>query len=244
MQYPNLVALTRYHSYHPDTFARFAGVTPELFTAILNGKEEMQRYEAVKIARYSNLRGLYPAILLLPFLVMMEPTRPKHRRMMEQLSLEYERIRQQADLYSKTDHARYMEYDERKMKILQANFEAGKASYMEYLGMVEEINSADISAGAERERRSVRGLKEPLKEGSPLPLEERKPLQPIKYFIATGYERRAAEITMYSSGVCAVHLFTDTLEHAQQELERATPAAEEKQRAYQEQGIYDKGVVA
>lgn len=136
IQYPNLKALVQYHPYHISTFADHAGTTMERFAAILEGKEVLYPEEAERIAR---LTGVPSSVLLLPSLVLLDPERLKHRRMLKELAFAYEAGKKYVDSCGGAQWSQYMDYDGLILDNLIYKYKAGKASYMEYIGLVESI---------------------------------------------------------------------------------------------------------
>ena len=136
------------------TFADHAGTTRERFAAILEGKEVLYPEEAERIAK---LTGVPSSVLLLPSLVLLDPEREKHRQMMIELVFAYEAGKKYVDSCGDAKQSHYMDYDGLRLDNLIYKYKAGKASYMEYRGLAEDIKHnilfAEHAARKEKQRR-------------------------------------------------------------------------------------------
>lgn len=80
--YPNLKELINYHPYHINTFAYFADVELNLLEAALIGEEKLEADELIAISYYS---GVPFGVLTAPSLIVLNPLRPKHKKMVAEV---------------------------------------------------------------------------------------------------------------------------------------------------------------
>ena len=90
MKYPNLNSIVKWHSYHSSTFADHAGVTRELFDAVLEGKEDLTDEE---FGRISGLVNIPVGLLIQPHIVRLNNKKFQHRKKVDDLAYRYETIK-------------------------------------------------------------------------------------------------------------------------------------------------------
>lgn len=130
--YPNLVELHRFHPYSDCTMAEHAGVTEDLFLAVLRGEDDLTYSE---FYRLSQLVNIPVSILCSPSVTMLDPGEPDHSMMAEEA------------LSAAEDVLDFIEtkWDRQLIDRFRTDFYAGRASYMQYLGAMEIVSQAQIN---------------------------------------------------------------------------------------------------
>ena len=156
--YPNLKELIKYHPYHISTFANFANVELDLLEAALIGEEELTPGELMGISCY----GRIPlGVLVSPSLIMLDPSRPKHKKMVAEAGRALGIIMDAAEAGSPAAADFMYTYPSlycNEVSSLCEEFSLGRpVTYCRYMGVRARIEQCLGSIAIERMERRKRG---------------------------------------------------------------------------------------
>ena len=151
MQYPNLTDVILHHPYSMCTFAGFANVTEELLEAVVYGDERLTDGEIWKLCYYAGFNNQF---IKSPRLSMLDNTRRRHRKWVEELEGQLETVKVAYEKGSE-GAARFLRY---YRDDFFHRFSINAATYGHYLGAREDLRRALLSIKVEQKATKKRGL--------------------------------------------------------------------------------------
>ena len=159
MKYPNLVSLVYWHSYGTPTFADHAGVTRELFQAVLEGDEELTDGELLGISR---LVHIPLGLLKCPKMQYLYVERFQHSRKIIDLAERYNRIRKLRCKIGKGNCTDLKLAYQAVSDIVKDFDKNGKVSYCRYRAALERVTWNEWLY-RNSDKKKVRGLQKQTK---------------------------------------------------------------------------------
>ena len=136
MFYPNLESLVQWHSYSSVTFADHAGVTMELFDAVLAGNEELTDEEFYRISRLVNIPV---GLLKHPELQILKRRKCQHHQKIIALADRFNFIQELRSEIGKGDDIDLKDAFRHGHALIKDFERSGEVSYCRYLAVLHRI---------------------------------------------------------------------------------------------------------
>lgn len=155
MSYPNLNTLITHHPYSMDTFADHANVTMEVLRGALSGNDLLTDAELCGMAF---LAKIPTSVIKCPRLIMLDPKREKHRRMIKDLERDEVALINEVLRMADKEVFRYMDSFAYEVGQFTRSFlEKGiPVSYAAYIGWNAKIIDCAIFAEHKKSKKSKR----------------------------------------------------------------------------------------
>lgn len=235
--FPNAARYLNGLSMSNENFARYAGVSCDIFEAFINGEQGLTYSELFGALKYAEPVS-YEAMIY-PKLIYLDPKRIRHRRIIEsirEIAESFLKVDSEYCLF-KTNMAAWDSY----FKTWFDEFENGRATYSGYRIRIEYLKDLQLSLNAgiqkkEENEKKRRGQSETIPQ-------DKRISKPAEWYINIdpAIVKPYSNVTMYSNGTCNVIMLSKSLEDAFKECERLkNTTVAEKKNAYLDEGIYDE----
>ena len=236
--FPNAARYLNGYPIANENFARWAGVSSEIFEGFVRGETGLT-YRELQGALSHAGEVSYNAMIY-PNLIYLDPKRRRHRALIQEIKkiMEYlfDQITEYSEVKSHWDYVGYEEY----FNTWYGQFEKGEATYSGYKfrqavmsDMIRQLSN-EVEAKIKK-RKPIRGKSDTIPE-------DQRELKPTNWIIMIDPEStKTSHVTMWSNGSNTVFICGDNFEEVMRECERVkTTTLADKRQAYITDGIYDK----